>query len=198
MREAVLVSRWYLSPNSMTVNYAPAWKTLRGGRFELHGCDPASSAPVLFVDAKKQRGAAVELSGKQAGEDVEVKMQPCGSATVRLVDDQGKPVRRGATPAHIEVVLTPGPSFAEIIIGRPEDEPGHRRRHHVANLDRERYRDHEDRRRRPDDLPDADPRRDVPGLVYNQPVKTQIEFTVRPGEMKDLGDLKIRNLEHAG
>ncbi len=34
--------------------------------------------------------------------------------------------------------------------------------------------------------------------VYNQPVKTQIEFTVRPGELKDLGDLKVRNLRDAG
>ena len=70
MREAVLVSRWYLSRNDMTVNHAPTWKPLRGGRFELDGCDPGSSAPVLFLDAKNQRGAAVELSGKQAGEDV--------------------------------------------------------------------------------------------------------------------------------
>ena len=81
VREAVLVSRWYLSRNGMTVNHAPTWKALRGGRFELDGCDPGSSAPVLFLDAKNQRGAAIELSGKQAGEDVTVAMKPCGSAT---------------------------------------------------------------------------------------------------------------------
>ena len=43
----------------------------------------------------------------------------------------------------------------------------------------------------------------IPGATYrivvvNQKEKTEIEFTVEPGEAKDLGDLKIRNLEHAG
>ena len=80
VREALLVSRWYLSRNGMTVNHAPTWKALRGGRFELEGCDPGSSAPVFFLDAKNQRGAAIELSGKQAGDDVTVTMKPCGSA----------------------------------------------------------------------------------------------------------------------
>jgi hypothetical protein len=43
----------------------------------------------------------------------------------------------------------------------------------------------------------------IPGATYrvsvfNQPVKTEIEFTVEPGEAKDLGDLKITKLDHAG
>lgn len=96
VREAVLLSRWYLSFKGMSVNHWPAWKALRDGRFELHGCDPNSSTSVLFLDAKRQRGAIVELSGKQSGEDVEVKMEHCGTATVRLVDEQGKPLHRGA------------------------------------------------------------------------------------------------------
>ena len=102
VREALLVCRWYLSRNGMTVNHAPTWKTLRGGRFELHGCDPGSSAPVLFLDAKKQRGAAIELSGKQAGEDVEVTMKPCGSAAR---PDGG---RRRASPFAPALAGAPG------------------------------------------------------------------------------------------
>ena len=43
----------------------------------------------------------------------------------------------------------------------------------------------------------------IPGATYrivvlNQPVKTQIEFTVKPGEARDLGDLVIRNVDQAG
>jgi hypothetical protein len=34
--------------------------------------------------------------------------------------------------------------------------------------------------------------------VFNQKEKTGIEFSVKPGEDKDLGELKIRNLDHAG
>ncbi len=35
-------------------------------------------------------------------------------------------------------------------------------------------------------------------IVFNQPVKTQIEFTVKPGEARDLGDLVIRIVDQAG
>lgn len=69
---------------------------------------------------------------------------------------------------------------------------------HFSNLDHDRYRDLKT---------DADGRMTFPTLipgatyrisVYNQPVKTQVEFTVRSGELKDLGDLKVRNLRDAG
>ena len=69
---------------------------------------------------------------------------------------------------------------------------------HFSNLDRDRYRDLKT---------DADGRMTFPTLipgatyrisVYNQPVKTQIDFTVQPGETKDLGDLKVQNLRARG
>jgi beta-lactamase regulating signal transducer with metallopeptidase domain/protocatechuate 3,4-dioxygenase beta subunit len=198
VREALLVSRWYLSRNGMTVNHAPTWKALRGGRLELDGCDPGSSAPVLFLDAKNQRGAAVELSGKQAGEDVTVTMRPCGSARVRIVNGQGKPVRAGRSPAHLEIVLSPGASWGDIHPGNQMTSPLLSDAIHASNLDVDRYRDIKT---------DADGRMTFPTLipgatyriiVFNQKEKTEIEFTVGPGEAKDLGDLKIRELEHAG
>jgi beta-lactamase regulating signal transducer with metallopeptidase domain len=200
VREASLVSRWNLSRdgsrNGMTVNHGP--KMLHGGRFELRGCDPASSAPVLFLDSEHQRGAAIELSGKQAGADVTVMMKPCGSASVRIVDAQGKPVRAGRSPAHLEVVLTPGASWGEMPMGDPMTCPLFADVIHANVLDWDRYRDLKT---------DADGRMTfptlIPGATYridalNQREKTDVEFTVEPGEAKDLGDLKIRNLEHAG
>jgi beta-lactamase regulating signal transducer with metallopeptidase domain len=194
--EALLLSRWNLSPNGMTVNHGT--KMLHGGRFELHGCDPASSAPVLFLDSEHQRGAAIALSGKQAGEDVSVMMKPCGSASVRIVDAEGKPVRAGRSPAHLEVVLTPGASWGEMPKGDPMTCPLYADVLHANVLDWDRYRDIKT---------DADGRMTfptlIPGATYridalNQREKTDLEFTVEPGEAKDLGDLKIRNLEHAG
>jgi hypothetical protein len=200
VREALLISRWFLSMNGMSVHHFPTWKTLRGGKFELDGCDPASSAPVLFLDAKNQRAAVIELSGKQAGEDVTVKMMPCGSARVRIVDDGGKPVRAGRSPAHLEVVLSPGASWGDIPLGGANQmtSPLQADSIYVENLDQHRYRDLKT---------DADGRMLFPSLipgatyriiVFNQPVKTEIEFTVKPGEAKDLGDLKISKLDHAG
>jgi beta-lactamase regulating signal transducer with metallopeptidase domain/protocatechuate 3,4-dioxygenase beta subunit len=197
VREAILVSRWYLSERDMTFYHAPTSKTLRGGRFALDGCDPGSSAPVLFLDVKNQRGAAIELSGKQAGEDVAVKMEPCGSATVRIVDAQGKPVRTGRSPAHLEVVLGPGASWGSIRFGDQKTSPLMSDAMYVDNLDAGRYRDIQT---------DANGRMTfptlIPGATYrvtvlNQKEKTEIEFSVKPGEARDLGDLKIRNLEHS-
>ena len=110
---------------------------LRGGRFELGGCDPATSAPVFFLDFKNQRGAVVEISGTQAGQDLEVKFQPCGSASVRLVGAEGQAHPPGLTPAHLEIILTPGPSFAEVFGG--DKSPLISDAIQAGNLDRERY-----------------------------------------------------------
>jgi protocatechuate 3,4-dioxygenase beta subunit len=198
VREALLVSRWYLSRNGMTVNHNPSWKSLRGGRFALDGCDPGSSAPVLFVDPKNQRGAAIELSGKQAGDDVTVTMRPCGSARVRFVDGQGKPVRAERRPAHLEVVLTPGASSGDIFPSVQMSSPLMADAIYPANFDPVRYReiktDANGRMTFPTLIPGATYRI----IVFNQKEKTEIEFQVKPGEVKDLGDLKIHELASAG
>ena len=69
---------------------------------------------------------------------------------------------------------------------------------YVANLDRDRYRDLKTDTNGRMTFPTLIPGATYRIIVFNQPVKTEIEFTVKPGEAKDLGDLKIRNLEHAG
>jgi beta-lactamase regulating signal transducer with metallopeptidase domain len=198
VREALLVSRWYLSRNGMTVNHAPAWKWLHGERFELAGCDPASSASVLFLDPKNQRGMAIELSGKQAGEDVTVAMKPCGTASVRIVDGNGKPVRAGRSPAHLEVVLSPGASWGDIRGGDQKTSPLQADAIYASNLDDSRYRDLKTAAAGRMTFPTLVPGAPYRIIVFNQKEKTELEFTVKPGETKDLGDLRIRNLEQAG
>jgi hypothetical protein len=196
VREAVMFSRWLLSKRALTVNDGQNLLPTRGGRFEVGGCDPASTAPLFFLDARKQQGAVVEISGKQAGQDLEVKFQPCGSASVRLVGDKGKPIREGLSPSHLEIVLTPGPSFGENF--GSDQSPLISDTIHAANLDRERYyqikTDQEGRMAFSTLIPGATYRISV----YNQPAKTQVEFTVKPGEAKDLGDLVISKLDRAG
>ncbi|HEX5269029.1 MAG TPA: sigma-70 family RNA polymerase sigma factor, partial [Gemmataceae bacterium] len=58
----------------------------RDGVFEIHGLDPEKAVPVYFLDAEKRWGAKVELSGKQAGETVTVRLVPCGEARARYLD----------------------------------------------------------------------------------------------------------------
>ena len=102
--EALMVSRLNIHPLS------PFWRgfpiIVRDGRFELHGCDPEKTYPVSFLDSKSDSGATVELSGKKAGEEVMVRLTPCGSAATRLLDGEGKPIVK--TPLLLEMVVTPG------------------------------------------------------------------------------------------
>jgi RNA polymerase sigma factor (sigma-70 family) len=94
---------------------------VRGGRFELHGCDPEASVRVMFFDAKNQWGNTVELSARKANEKpTRVRLQPCGSARVRFLDAEGKPLadfypglflelapKRGDLLAHTLQVASP-------------------------------------------------------------------------------------------
>jgi hypothetical protein len=82
---------------------------VRDGTFELHGCDPGVTYPVYFLDARNKRGATAQLSAKEAaGKEVTVRLEPCGSAVVRYVDKEGKPLR-GHRPLP-SLVIRPGTS----------------------------------------------------------------------------------------
>jgi RNA polymerase sigma factor (sigma-70 family) len=89
---------------------SPFWRfpvEVRDGQFEVHGCDPAGSYPVFFLDAEHKRGAVVTVTGKQAGDrPVTVRLAPCGRATVRYVDPQGKPIANHRL--YPRIVITPG------------------------------------------------------------------------------------------
>jgi hypothetical protein len=66
---------------------------LRGNRFELHGCDPQASVRVMVLDAKNQWGNTVEMSAENARDrPTQLRLQPCGSARVRFLDAEGKPL----------------------------------------------------------------------------------------------------------
>jgi RNA polymerase sigma factor (sigma-70 family) len=66
---------------------------VRGSHFELHGCDPEASVRVMFFDAKNQWGNTVELSARTAdGKPTRVRLKPCGSARIRFLDGEGKPL----------------------------------------------------------------------------------------------------------
>jgi RNA polymerase sigma factor (sigma-70 family) len=83
------------------------------GSFRLPLPDLDTQCRVLFLDAENGQGAAADFSGKQSGgEPAVIRLSPCGSATVRFVDSQGKPLANyrplvWALVPPVEVVFYP-------------------------------------------------------------------------------------------
>jgi RNA polymerase sigma factor (sigma-70 family) len=179
--------------------YNPHWRgdyqiPVADGRFELHGLDPKGTARVHILDADHEWGATVEASGQKADEELVVRLQPCGKATARFVGPDGKPIA-GHQPTF-DFVATPGPGrFSRAPKDRAElsaDED------FVANVDRKHYwhlpRTGADGRFAMASL--------IPGALYRlsdfstandekKGMQVRREFTVKPGETLDLGDILI-------
>jgi Sigma-70, region 4 len=172
-------------------DWNPAYsKEVENGQFELPGCDPQGTSEVYFLDAKNQLGTVANLSGKDAGKPVIVRLERCGSATVRLVDEQSKPISDFDT--WVEILLTPGIHHADEFLqktgGKPEvladtaHDPAHTR-----------------------GPTDSEGRITfsclIPGATYwvsgqNPPrwwsTNLRKEIKVRPGESLDLGEIRVK------
>jgi RNA polymerase sigma factor (sigma-70 family) len=163
--------------------------TLPGAAFELPGCDPDRAYPVVFLHEKKRLGALVQVSGKQTGTPLAVRLQPCGAAKVRFLDKEGQPL--AGHWAEVEMVFAPGPS-------RYDGESARRGvlaadTVSLSNIHRHGY---QLARGRTDEQGRITLEALVPGVTYrivslrfsNRALR---EFTVRPGETVDLKDVKL-------
>jgi hypothetical protein len=155
---------------------------LAGDNFELHGLDPEQSYPVMFLDADNEWGATATISGRQAGEQVTVRLAPCGTASARFLGADGKP-RSGYRPS-LELVVTPG-------VAR-YDFDGQRKGllafdgDYVANLDRQHYWDGP----KTDDMGRITLPALIPGATYRINIKT--EFMAETGKNIELGEITLR------
>jgi RNA polymerase sigma factor (sigma-70 family) len=166
-------------------------REMKDGRFELPGCDPGKTAEVFFLDAKNRCGAVVQLSGKQAGETVTVRLQPCGSATARLLDEDGKPLVNLRT--WLEILVTPGLHVADEF--RMEESKEFTSEYaYQSTFDpgrKETYTDAQGRVRFDALIPGAT------HLTICQPreggtINLHKDFKVEPGQTLDLGDITVR------
>jgi RNA polymerase sigma factor (sigma-70 family) len=168
----------------------------RDGFFELHGLDPEKSVPVYFLDDDHQWGATVEFSGKQANDEVTVRLQPNGQAKARFVGPDGKPVAKLVSFLYFEFLPAPGPhQLARDKAKRGQFEEDIAL---MSNVDPKHYR-----RKSRAPLSDADGRITLPDLIpgaryrfsdrsnRDKPAQIRKEFTVKPGETLDLGDILI-------
>jgi protocatechuate 3,4-dioxygenase beta subunit len=193
---ALMIGRIFVPPTPMAGyvlwRYGPR-RAARDGRFEIHGLDPDAEVPVHFLDSKRNLGATAMLSGKSGSTGpVTVRLEPCGTARLRLVDRDGKPA--AGIPGRrltVSLVVTPGASQTG-----PEPPP-------EVLADEATFAAIDPAHHGDGLISDADGRLTLPALIpgatYGVRTRTpdgrlsaRKEFTVKPGETVDLGEIVVQ------
>jgi hypothetical protein len=192
--DAVILTRNQIDPSDFGWQ-GWGFSHARDGRFELPGFDPEAATPAYFLDADHEWGAAVDLSGKQAGEELKIRLQPCGRAKARFVGPTGRPVAGVDIRMYFHLLMTPGATLRIIPADAdplPADEgfPIHFDTRHYQGIP----------------VTGADGFVVLPDLIPGAPyritdwstrndlksgVQLRKEFTVKPGETVDLGNILI-------
>jgi hypothetical protein len=166
-RGAVLISRLMIgqSMNRLISSPSPVPRVVVPADFELKGCDPDKSYPVIFFQEQKGWGALLAISGKQSDKPLDVRLQECGAARARFLTAEGQPLA-GGEGRGLLLVLGAGDStfWAEFI--------------EHSNIRDDWRTDSEGR---------ITWRNLIPGATYRI---NDREFRVKSGETVDLGDLK--------
>jgi RNA polymerase sigma factor (sigma-70 family) len=83
----------------------------RDGHFEIHGLEPDVPVAVHFLDPKRKLGTTAVFSGQSAARGpVTVRLEPCGSARARLVNREGQPFVGQLPLEMLTMVVTTGPA----------------------------------------------------------------------------------------
>jgi protocatechuate 3,4-dioxygenase beta subunit len=165
------------------------------GRFELRGCDPGRPHAAYLLDPDRRLGAKVVLTGQNADEPATIRLQSCGAARARFVTAAGK--ARAKYRPMFYYLLTEGAPLRGFYAG------GHDR---ALEADQGPlvWQDGNSWRGGWDET-DGDGRITFPALVPGAAYRLQwlprditdpkpwphLDFTVSPGEVKDLGDLVV-------
>ena len=184
--EAVMTSRLFISPTWRVFG-----ESIHGGRFAIRGCDPAVTCPVYFLAPRNHAGATVQVQASGAARSpLDVRLAPCGSVKMRFVDSKGNPV--GGMQTAVEIVVTPGVNRfgLDALLKRElaadsdfygnllSDVPGRKSRWPESG---------DDGRVTIDDL--------IPGASYrfvaDRQTNRELDFSVQPGQTRDLGDVVI-------
>ena len=198
VRDVWIIGRATIEPGSV------AWRTWRGlyhgtatgDRFELHGLDPDSDLPVYFLQPARRLAATAHFSGKLAAAEAKtVRLEACGTATARLVDAERKPIAGYGDDAMISMIITPGPD-------RPSRDPDDAKRlfgqsDRLFSIDPINYAkapvaDSQGRVVFPALIPGATYRVfERPAVRPSPGPPAHKDFSVKPGETVDLGDILI-------
>jgi len=171
---------------------------VRDGHFELHGLALDRHYRCSFLDVKNGWGTTLDVTAALAADGpLNVKLQPCGSARARLVDEEGRPAPKGTV--LLNLVCTPGPGTNLGGDSLTEAERNMLRADEViyANVDRQNYWNS---RRAERDGHLTFPAL-IPGATYRIYEYTRgksghahrwRDFTVEAGRTTDLGDVRVK------
>jgi hypothetical protein len=126
LRRAVTLQGRVVGPDGKPVphgvlfcrSYVPAGYSLnpvaslavKDGRFRLPGWDPARAEPVHFLSPELDLAGIARPDPKaDAGKDLTVRLEKCGAAKARFVDEKGKPL--ADLQVAVEVPISSGASF---------------------------------------------------------------------------------------
>jgi beta-lactamase regulating signal transducer with metallopeptidase domain len=200
---------WVCSPLMLRTEPDGGWKSLavmeehsrsplRDARFILHGLDPntADEIPAFFPKPKHTLPATARFSGRSvANGPVTVRLEPCGTAKLRLVTSEGKPLERYTVLRSLVcMVVAPGPLRGR---NQANDGPLLAEEAGMQQLDPVNYKN--------DLQSNAEGRLTLPALIPGATYRIQDftplfgggdpvirkEFTVQSGETLDLADIVI-------
>ncbi len=204
VRDAWIFSRVILDPSRPSwVNWSGRYHArLRDGRFEIRGLAPDAEVPVYFLEPERKLGAVVNISARSAArEPITVRLEPCGSARAWLVDPEGKPIAKPQGNLSITMVVTPGP----VRNGFPNE-----RTTSELTADDDQLNALDPINYETPPAPDPGGRITLPVLIpgatyrfidFTMYVRGQTgaeirkEFTVKPGQKLDLGNVRIAKPE---
>lgn len=155
-------------------------ETFKGAEFTVRGINPRAPRPLVFYHKEKNLGYYVKNLRRELAGPLTIQLQPCGSASGRILDADGKPAT--GLRGHLNRVDSNGSTKSSD--GAAEggcqrvvtDKDGRFRVEGLVPGQEYRVINYSDRR---------------PGFLD----LIHVYVFVEPGEHKDLGDLKMRRIE---
>ena len=188
-----------LSRSITSYRFARPWSgdlrdTVHDGHFALHWIDPDAEVSVYYLDPKGKRGASINVTGKMAqGGPLTVRLEHCGAAKARLVDPAGKPLSQYRFDRNFTMLMAADPPRGATQPDAPRmiaDE------HSLSDIDPTYQTPLQSDDQGRIMLPVL-----IPGATYRFTDRTMLpdpagprirkEFTAKPGETLDLGDILI-------